>query len=70
MQNVLIVNFHSIFTIVRSWSAQVISDHHGVTGETMAGRNVAVKVLSERNDEFADIGIDTFRKNVALFTST
>ena len=32
--------------------------------------NETVKVLSERNDEFADIGIDTFRKNVALFTST
>ena len=41
IQNALTVYFHSISTIVRSWSAPVTNDHRGVTGET-----VAVKVLN------------------------
>ena len=31
IQNALTVNFHSIFTIVRSSSAPITNDHHGVT---------------------------------------
>ena len=48
IQNALTVNFHIIFTIVRSWSASVTNDHCDVTGETVAGHmtNVAVKVLN------------------------
>ena len=33
IQNVLTVNFHSIFTIVRSSNARVTNDHRGVTEE-------------------------------------
>ena len=37
IQNVLTVNCHSIFTIVRSSSAPVTNDHRGVTREIVAG---------------------------------
>ena len=37
IQNTLAINFHTVFTIVRSSSAPVINDHRGVTGETVAG---------------------------------
>ena len=37
IKNSLTVNFHTIFTIVKSSSAPVTNDHRGVTGETVAG---------------------------------
>ena len=49
IQNALIINFHTIFIIVRNLSAPVINDHRGVTGETVARHmtDVAVKVLMD-----------------------
>ena len=56
IQNVLTVNFHSIFTIVRSSSAPVTNDHRGVTRETVAGYIFSFFNLEESNNQ-SSLGI-------------